>query len=48
MIDSTQTTNTGTFSFIAVLLFMLLSRKILNRRDKITENVTGKLLQNYG
>ena len=47
MIDSTQITDTEIFSFIAVLLFTLLSCKILNRRDKNAENFTGKLLQNY-
>ena len=58
VIASTQITNTEIFAFIAVLVFKLLSRKVLfiNRKDsrlksrllfkKIT-NFTGKLLQNY-
>ena len=35
MIASTQTTNTEFFSFIAVLVFKLMSRKVLfkNRKD---------------
>ena len=35
MIISTQTTNTEIFAFIAVLVFKLLSRKVLfiNRKD---------------
>ena len=35
MITSTQTTNTEFFSFIAVLVFKLMSRKVLfkNRKD---------------
>ena len=35
MIASMQTTNTGIFAFIAVLVFKLLSRKVLfiNRKD---------------
>ena len=35
MIPSTQVTNTGNFAFIVVLVFKLLSRKVLfiNRKD---------------
>ena len=35
MLASTQITNTGTFAFIAVLVFKLLYRKVLfiNRKD---------------
>ena len=35
MIASTQVTNTGIFAFIAVLVFMLLSGKVvfINRKD---------------
>ena len=35
MIPSTQITNTGNFAFIVVLVFKLLSRKVLfiNRKD---------------
>ena len=54
MIDSTQITNTKMFKFIAILVFKLLSRKVLllNRKDnkkcfKKIANFTGKLLQNY-
>ena len=33
MIASTQTTNTEIFAFIAVVIFKLLSRKVINRKD---------------
>ena len=33
MIASTQITNTEIFAFITVLVFKLLSRKVLNRKD---------------
>ena len=56
MIASTQKTNTEIFSFIAGLVFKLLSRKVLFRRQqkllksrilfKKIANFTGKLLQN--
>ena len=57
MIASAQITNSEIFAFIAVLVFKLLSRKVLFKRQqkqlksrllfkKIT-NFTGKLLQNY-
>ena len=59
MIASTQATNTEIFAIIAVLVFKLLSRKVLitNKKDsgncwkrilfKKMENFTGKLPQNY-
>ena len=36
MVTSTQITNTEIFAFIAILIFKLLSRKVLfiNRKDK--------------
>ena len=55
-IASAQITNTEIFAFIAILVFKLLSRKVLfiNRKDnkkvvlsKKIANFTGKLLQNY-
>ena len=57
MIGSTQITDTKMFAFIAVLIFKLLSRKVLPYYlavllksrllfKKIT-NFTGKLLQNF-
>ena len=58
MIFSIRITNTKIFAFIAVLVFKLLTRKVLfiNRKDnrnlksrllfKKTANLTGKLLQN--
>ena len=55
-IASAQMTNTESFAFIAILVFKLLSRKVLfiNRKDnkkvvlsKKIANFTGKLLQNY-
>ena len=59
MITSTQITNTEIFAFIAVLVFQLLSRKVLFKNRKAIEtikkqaafeeiaNFTGKLLQSY-
>ena len=59
MTASTQITNSEIFTFIAVLVFMLVSRKVLfiNKRQqkslksrllfKKIANVRGKLLQNY-
>ena len=59
MIASTQITNTDIFAFTAVLVFKLLSRKVLFIDRKTTEtvknrllfkniaNFTGKLLRNY-
>ena len=59
MIALTQITNTEIFAFIAVLVSMLLSRKVLfiNRKTietvkklstfKKIANFTGKLLQNH-
>ena len=55
MVASAQITNAEIFTFIAVLVFKLLSRKVLliNRKDKSRllfkkkANFTGKLLQNY-
>ena len=59
MIASIQITNTDIFAFKAVLVFKVLSRKVLfiNRKDKRnlksrlvfkkSANFTGKLLQNY-
>ena len=55
LIALTQITNTEVFAFIAVLVLMLLSRKVLfiNGRDnsrllfKKIENFMGKLFQNY-
>ena len=55
MIALTQITNTEVFAFIAVLVLMLLSRKVLfiNGRDNSRllfhkiENFMGKLFQNY-
>ena len=56
MIASRQIRNTEIFAFIAVLVFKLLSRKVLfiNRKDnssrllsKKISNFMGKLLQNY-
>ena len=59
MIASTQITNTEIFGFIAVLVFKLLSRKVLfiKRKDnkllksrlllKKIAHFTGKLLRNY-
>ena len=59
MITSKQIANTEIYVFIAVLIFKLLSRKVLfiNRKDnrnlkskllfKKIANFTGKLLQNY-
>ena len=58
MIASTQITNTEIFAFIAVLVFKLLSHKVLFKKKKTIEtvksrllfkkiaNFTGKLLQN--
>ena len=59
MIASTQITNTEVFAFTAILVFKLLSRKVLlmYRKDnrnlksmllfKKTANFMGKLLENY-
>ena len=59
MIALTQITNTEIFAFIAVLVFKLLSRKVLFIIEKTKKllksrllfkkiaNFTGKLLQNY-
>ena len=48
MITSTKLTNTEIFAFIAVLVFKLLSRKVLFRNRKgMIAYFTGKLLQNY-
>ena len=59
MITSTQITNTEIFAFIAVLVFKLLSSKVLFIIEKTKKllksrllskkivNFTGKLLQNY-
>ena len=54
MIASTQLINTETFSFIAVLVFKLLSRKVLLIEIERTietfkkiSNFMDKLLQNY-
>ena len=59
MIASTQITNTKIFASIAILVFKLLSRKVLfinRRQQKLLKsrlhvnkiaNFTGKLLQNY-
>ena len=59
MITSTQITNTEIFAFIAVLVFKLLSRKVLFIIEKTKKllksrllfkkiaNFTGKLLPNY-
>ena len=38
MITSTQTTNTEFFSFIAVLVFKLMSRKVLFKKRKDNRN----------
>ena len=55
MIASTQITNTEIFAFVAVLVFKLLSRKVLfiNRKNNgncwlpFLANFMGKLLQNF-
>ena len=59
MIASTQITNTEVFAFTAILVFKLLSRKVLliYRKDnrnlksmllfKKTANFMGKLLESY-
>ena len=59
MITSTQITNTEIFAFIAVLVFKLLSRKVLFIIEKTKKllksrllfkkiaNFTGELLPNY-
>ena len=52
MIASTQITTTGIFAFIAVVVFNLLTVKVLfiNRKDNRNfqkASFTGKLLQNY-
>ena len=59
MISATQITNNAIFAFIAVLVFELLSRKVLfiNRKDnrnlksrllvRKLANFMGKVLQNY-
>ena len=56
MVASTRITNSEVFAFIAVLIFMLLSRKVLSINRKTTQimllfkeiaNFTGNLQQNY-
>ena len=44
MIALTQITNTEIFAFIAVLMFKLLSPRVLFKK---IANFTGKLLQSY-
>ena len=47
MISSTQITNTGNFAFIVVLVFKLLSRKVLfiNRKDNRNCQKVGYFLR---